>query len=58
MDIPYSCQQGICAACETSVLSGIPDHRDMILSADQQASNKVMMICCSGSRTDEITLDR
>jgi vanillate O-demethylase ferredoxin subunit len=58
MDIPYSCQQGICAACETSVLSGIPDHRDMILGADQQASNKVMMICCSGSRTDEITLDR
>jgi tetrachlorobenzoquinone reductase len=58
MDIPYSCQQGICAACETAVISGIPDHRDMILTPDQQASNKVMMICCSGSKTTELTLDR
>ena len=58
MDIPYSCQQGICAACETGVVSGIPDHRDMILSAAEQASNKVMMICCSGSKTDELVLDR
>jgi ferredoxin-NADP reductase len=58
MDIPYSCQQGICAACETAVLSGIPDHRDMILTPEQQASNAVMMICCSGSKTAELTLDR
>jgi tetrachlorobenzoquinone reductase len=58
LDIPYSCQQGICAACETTVLAGVPDHRDMILTPDQQASNKVMMICCSGSKSDEIVLDR
>jgi tetrachlorobenzoquinone reductase len=58
MDIPYSCQQGICAACETAVVSGIPDHRDMILTPDQQASNKIMMICCSGSKTEELVLDR
>ncbi len=58
MDIPYSCQQGICAACETAVLSGVPDHRDMILTPEQQASNKVMMICCSGSRSEELVLDR
>lgn len=58
IDIPYSCQQGICGACETTVLSGIPDHRDMILTPEQQASNKIMMICCSGSRDDQIVLDR
>jgi ferredoxin-NADP reductase len=58
MDIPYSCQQGICAACETVVLSGVPDHRDMILTPEQQASNKVMMICCSGSKSEELVLDR
>ena len=58
LDIPYSCQQGICAACETTVLSGVPEHRDMILTPEQQASNKVMMICCSGSKSDELVLDR
>jgi tetrachlorobenzoquinone reductase len=58
MDVPYSCQQGICAACETGVLAGVPDHRDMILTPEQQASNKVMMICCSGSKSEELVLDR
>lgn len=58
LDIPYSCQQGICSACETTVISGIPDHRDMILTPEQHASNKVMMICCSGCKGDQIVLDR
>lgn len=58
LDIPYSCQEGICAACETTVLSGLPDHRDMILTPEQQASNKVMMICCSGCKGDQLVLDR
>lgn len=58
IDVPYSCQQGICAACETTVLSGTPDHRDMILTPEQQASNKVMMICCSGCKGEQIVLDR
>lgn len=58
IDVPYSCQQGICGACETAVLSGLPEHRDMILTPEQQASNKLMMICCSGSRGDQIVLDR
>lgn len=56
-NVQYSCQQGICGACETGVVSGTPDHRDMILSEEQQASNKVMMICCSGCKGDELVLD-
>jgi len=53
----YSCSEGICGACETTVLAGIPDHRDSVLMPDEQATNKVMMICCSGSKTEEIVLD-
>lgn len=54
---PGSCEQGICGTCETHVLDGIPDHRDVLLSAEERASNQVMMICCSRSLSTSITLD-
>jgi tetrachlorobenzoquinone reductase len=57
IDVPRSCQQGVCGTCETSVLDGIPEHRDAVLSARERAANKRMMICCSGSRTDRLVLD-
>lgn len=57
VDVPNSCQQGICGTCETRVLAGTPDHRDLLLSDDEHAANKTMMICCSRSLTDTLTLD-
>jgi vanillate O-demethylase ferredoxin subunit len=57
IDAPYSCMEGICSACETKVLAGIPDHHDMILSAEQKAANNVIMICCSRSKTPELVLE-
>jgi vanillate O-demethylase ferredoxin subunit len=38
-------------------LRGTPDHRDSILTEGERAANKTMMICCSGSRSDELVLD-
>lgn len=57
IDPPHSCREGICGTCEVAVLQGIPDHRDLVLSRAQQESNRSMLICCSGSRTEEITID-
>lgn len=57
-NVPNSCRQGICGACETAVLYGVPDHRDGILSDSERATNRTMMICCSGSLTARIVLDR
>lgn len=57
VEVPNSCRQGICGACETTVISGRPDHRDGILSASERASGKTMMICCSGSLDDRLVLD-
>jgi ferredoxin-NADP reductase len=54
---PHSCCEGICATCETTVLEGIPDHRDSVLSDDERASNATMMICCSGSKSPRLVLD-
>lgn len=55
--VGHSCLEGVCGTCETKVLEGIPDHRDMVLSAQERASNRTMMICCSGSRTERLVLD-
>jgi tetrachlorobenzoquinone reductase len=57
VDVPYSCMEGICGACETAVLSGTPDHRDLVLSDGERESGTKMMICCSRAKTKELILD-
>ena len=57
MDVSYSCEQGICGACETRVLSGVPEHRDSVLTPAEQAANNTVMICCAGSKTERLVLD-
>ena len=57
VDVPYSCGQGVCGTCETAVLEGIPDHRDLILTSNERASNTKMMICCSGAKSEKLVLD-
>lgn len=55
--VDSSCEEGICGACETRVISGEPDHRDMILSERERAESKTMMICCSGCKSERLVLD-
>ena len=57
IEVPHSCEEGVCGACETRVISGQPDHRDSILSDSERAANKTMMICCSGCKSDRLVLD-
>jgi ferredoxin-NADP reductase len=57
VEVPSSCEEGICGTCETDVLEGIPDHRDSVLSPEAQQENDAMMICCSRSRTPQLVLD-
>ena len=57
VDVSFSCEQGVCGACETPVLSGSPDHRDNILTEKERAASRTMMICCSGCTSDLLVLD-
>lgn len=57
LDVAYSCMEGVCGTCETRVLEGTPDHRDLILTEEEHAAGKVMMICCSGSKGEKLVLD-
>jgi vanillate O-demethylase ferredoxin subunit len=57
LTVPASCEQGVCGTCETRVIEGVADHRDLLLTPAEKASNKTMMICCSGSLTPRLVLD-
>ena len=57
VDVDYSCELGICGECVTRVISGIPEHRDSVLSEEEQAANEKVMICCCGSKTERLVLD-
>jgi ferredoxin-NADP reductase len=57
VDVDYSCELGICGECVTRVISGIPEHRDSVLSEEEQAANEKVMICCAGCKSERLVLD-
>ncbi|MBO9651128.1 MAG: oxidoreductase [Variovorax sp.] len=57
IEVPTSCEQGICGTCVTRVLEGTPDHRDSYLMPDERAANDCFTPCCSRSRTPVLVLD-
>lgn len=52
-----SCETGTCGTCETPVLEGAIDHRDSVLTADEQAAGDRMMICVSRAACARLTLE-
>lgn len=57
VDVPFSCMEGVCGSCRIAVLEGVPDHRDLVLTEEERASNKAIMVCCSGAKTERLVLD-
>ena len=55
--LTFSCSDGYCGTCETAVLAGKPDHRDTVLSPEERAENRTMMICVGRSHTRRLALD-
>jgi ferredoxin len=52
-----SCEEGTCGTCEVGVVDGIPDHRDSVLSPEQQSVNDCMMICVSRACSKKLVLE-
>jgi vanillate O-demethylase ferredoxin subunit len=57
VEIPYSCEEGVCGTCLTRVLEGVPDHRDMYLTEEEQAANDQFTPCCSRAKSKLLVLD-
>ncbi len=52
-----SCAEGTCGTCETTVLEGEVDHRDVVLGEDEKEAGDTMMICVSRARGGRLVLD-
>jgi ferredoxin-NADP reductase len=58
-DTDASCEEGICGTCETAVLSGVPIHRDSVLTDADHQRGDCMMICVSRAAAGtRLLLDR
>ena len=56
-DLVYDCLRGDCGICQTDVVSGEPDHRDVVLSDAEKADGNVMQICVGRAKSARLVLD-
>jgi len=57
VDVPHSCESGVCGTCATRVLEGTPDHRDAYFTGAERAKGDQFTPCCSRSTTPVLVLD-
>jgi vanillate O-demethylase ferredoxin subunit len=57
VEVPVSCEQGVCGTCLTRVLEGTPDHRDLFLTSDERARGDQFTPCCSRAKSARLVLD-
>ncbi|HCA9779563.1 TPA: molybdenum cofactor-independent xanthine hydroxylase subunit HpxE [Klebsiella quasipneumoniae subsp. similipneumoniae] len=58
VEVPLSCEMGICGACLTPVREGTVDHRDTVQSeAEKQAAEQHIALCCSRSLSANLVID-
>ena len=55
--LSYSCEEGVCGACEVKYLEGTPVHRDSVRPATEHERLGTLMICCAGCRSERLTVD-
>ncbi|WP_253919797.1 PDR/VanB family oxidoreductase [Dietzia psychralcaliphila] len=55
--VSTSCTEGTCGSCETTILEGRAEHRDVVLSPEEQEEGKTMMICVSRAACPRLVLD-
>jgi ferredoxin-NADP reductase len=57
VEIDSDCEEGYCGTCETAVLDGVPDHRDVVLSEAERAAGRTIMLCVSRACGRKLVLD-
>lgn len=57
IEVPASCEAGVCGTCLTRVIDGTPDHRDVYLTDAEHARNDCFTPCCSRSRSPRLVID-
>lgn len=57
IEVQTACEQGVCGTCLTRVLEGVPEHKDLYLTPEEQAANDQFTPCCSRSKSAMLVLD-
>ncbi len=57
VDHPWSCREGICGTCEAPVLEGEVEHFDYVLSPQERAEQRRMLVCVSRCGGGRLVLD-
>lgn len=57
LKVPFSCREGLCRTCETTVCEGEVEHNDYVLSQDERDAGRSMMICVSRAKSPLLVLD-
>jgi vanillate O-demethylase ferredoxin subunit len=57
IELPTSCEQGVCGTCLTRIVQGVPDHRDAYLTDKEKEANNQFLPCCSRSKSPVLVLE-
>lgn len=57
IEIPVSCEQGICGTCITRVLAGEIDHHDQYFNEAEHAAQDQFTPCCSRAKSAVLVLE-
>lgn len=55
--VDFGCSEGLCGSCMVDVIEGEIDHRDGILTPEEQATNSYMCTCVSRAKSKRLILD-
>ncbi|MEC3862092.1 PDR/VanB family oxidoreductase [Mesobacterium sp. TK19101] len=55
--VDFGCSEGLCGSCMVDVFEGEVDHRDGILTPEEQASNRFMCTCVSRAKSARLVLN-
>lgn len=56
-EVPFSCREGLCGTCETTVCEGQPEHLDYVYPPAQREGLKTMLVCVSRAKSHRLVLD-
>ena len=57
VDLAYSCEEGICGACEVKFSAGRPEHRDFVRTPEEHDRDSTVIICQAGCSTPVLVLE-
>ena len=55
--VDFTCRAGTCGSCVSTVLEGVPDLRNTVLSARARAAGRRIALCVDRSVTPVLVLD-